>query len=40
MEELWQLFDENGQALQGQGATKDETFEKGLLHGASHIWIW
>ncbi|CAN5633654.1 hypothetical protein BH23PAT2_BH23PAT2_05520 [soil metagenome] len=40
MHELWQLFDEQGNALQGEGATKDDIFAKGLLHGASHVWIW
>jgi isopentenyl-diphosphate delta-isomerase len=40
MNELWQLFGEDGQALKGEGASKDEVFEKGLLHGASHVWIW
>ena len=39
MIELWQLYDEQGRALEGQGATKDAVF-KGLLHGASHVWIW
>ncbi len=37
--ELWQLFDEQGRALVGKGASKDE-IRTGLLHGASHIWIW
>ncbi len=40
MDELWQLYDEQGQALVGEGAKKDEVFNKGLLHGASHVWIW
>ncbi|HEX8226995.1 MAG TPA: NUDIX domain-containing protein [Candidatus Saccharimonadales bacterium] len=40
MDELWQLYDEQGCALEGEGATKDDTFSKGLLHGASHVWIW
>lgn len=40
MDELWQLYDEQGCVLDGKGATKDETFTKGLLHGASHVWIW
>lgn len=39
-EELWQLYDENAQPLPGKGAPKDEVGAKGLLHGASHIWIW
>jgi isopentenyldiphosphate isomerase len=40
MNELWQLFDGDGNVLEGKGATKDEVFSKGLLHGASHVWIW
>lgn len=40
MNELWQLYDEQGQALTGKGAMKNDVFDKGLLHGASHVWIW
>jgi isopentenyldiphosphate isomerase len=40
MKEQWQLYDNQGNALVGQGATKDEVFCKGLLHGAAHVWIW
>ncbi len=40
MTELWQLYSEDGQPLVGKGATKDETFKKGLLHGAAHVWVW
>jgi isopentenyldiphosphate isomerase len=40
MSELCQLYDERGIALQGKSATKDEIFKQGLLHGASHVWIW
>lgn len=40
MDELWQLYDEQGVALSGKGETKDEVFSKGLLHGAAHVWIW
>ncbi|HYH74595.1 MAG TPA: hypothetical protein VD735_01405 [Candidatus Saccharimonadales bacterium] len=40
MPELWQLYSEQGVALAGQGAPKDEVFTQGLLHGASHVWIW
>ncbi len=39
-QELWQLYDEQGRALEGQGANKDDTFSKALLHGAAHVWIW
>jgi len=40
MDELWQLYDEQGRALAGKGATKAEVFSKGLLHGAAHVWVW
>lgn len=40
MNELWQLYDEQGQSLSGEGGGKDDVFSKGLLHGASHVWIW
>lgn len=40
MVELWQLYNEQGQALADEGASKDAVFSKGLLHGASHVWIW
>ena len=40
MEELWQLYDKQGRVLVGQGANKDDVFDKALLHGASHVWIW
>jgi isopentenyl-diphosphate Delta-isomerase len=40
MAELWQLYDDQGQALPGQGATKDDIFKGGLLHGAAQVWIW
>ena len=40
MTELWQLYDEQGNALSGEGSTKEQVFSKGLLHGASHVWIW
>lgn len=40
MQELWQLYDDQGRPLPGKGATKDNVFSKGLLHGASHVWMW
>ena len=40
MEELCQLYSEQGMPLKGQGETKANIFSKGLLHGASHVWIW
>jgi len=38
--ELWQLYDEQGRALKALGANKTDIFNKRLLHGASHVWIW
>lgn len=37
---LRQLYDQNGQVLEGQGASKDEILRRGLLHGAAHVWLW
>lgn len=40
MDEQWQLYNEQGRPLAGKGAIKSEVFSKGLLHAASHLWIW
>lgn len=40
MADPWQLFDEDGNAIADKGAGKEEVFGRGLLHGASHVWIW
>ncbi len=40
MDELWQLYDNQGRPLAGKGATKNDVFSNALLHAASHIWIW
>lgn len=40
IDELWQLYDEQGRPLTGKGETKNNVFTKGLLHGASHVWMW
>lgn len=40
MDELWQLYDEQGRPLENKGAVRGDVFGKGLLHGASHVWIW
>lgn len=39
-QELWQLYKDDCNPLPGQGASKDEVYTKGLLHGAAHVWIW
>ncbi|MEO5628083.1 MAG: NUDIX domain-containing protein [Candidatus Saccharimonadales bacterium] len=39
MEEVWQLYGEDGNPLKGQGGSKAEV-RTGLLHGASHVWIF
>jgi isopentenyl-diphosphate delta-isomerase len=38
-QELWQLYDEQGNALPGKGAIK-AAIGQGLLHAAAHVWIW
>lgn len=40
MDELWQLYDEQGQALRDKGGKRSDIFQNGLLHGGSHVWIW
>lgn len=39
MTEHWQLYDESGEPIVGQGATKSDVYA-GALHGAAHVWIW
>jgi isopentenyl-diphosphate Delta-isomerase len=39
--ELWQVFAENGQPLEGRGAIDDEfTHDSSLVMGNSHVWMW
>lgn len=40
MEEQWQLYSESAKPIAGSGASKDDVLRNGLLHGASHVWIW
>lgn len=40
MQELWQLYTEDGQPVPGQGAIKNDIYTKGLLHGSAHVWIY
>lgn len=40
MQELWQLYSEQGEPLPGQGAAKADVFNNGTLHAASHVWMW
>lgn len=40
MVELWQLYDEQGRPVPNKGATADDVLDRGLLHAASHVWIW
>jgi isopentenyl-diphosphate delta-isomerase len=37
---LWQQYDEQGRPLAGPGIAKAEAFGQGILHAASHVWIW
>lgn len=38
--EYWQLYNEQGQTIPNKGKDIVEVFEKAILHGASHVWIW
>jgi isopentenyldiphosphate isomerase len=40
MPELYQCYDDQGQPLTGQTVTKADSRAKGVLHAASHVWIW
>ena len=40
MEELWQLYDNQGRPISGKGASKNDVYGNALLHAASHVWIW
>lgn len=40
MNELWPLYDEHGEQIDGQDADPEDVLTRGLLHGASHVWIW
>lgn len=40
MNELWQLYDNQGRPIAGKGATKNNVYGNALLHAASHVWIW
>jgi len=40
MQELWQLYTEDREPIPGKGADKESVYGQGLLHGASHVWIW
>ncbi|HEY5695669.1 MAG TPA: NUDIX domain-containing protein [Candidatus Saccharimonadales bacterium] len=39
--ELWQVFSQNGQAINGRGATDEEfTHNDELVMGNAHVWLW
>lgn len=38
-EVLRQAYDAQGNQIVGKGLTEQESFS-GLLHGASHLWVW
>jgi isopentenyl-diphosphate delta-isomerase len=40
MSRLYQLYNELGVAVAGKGSARDDVFREGLLHSASHVWIW
>jgi len=35
-----QCYDEQGRQLAGKTVPYKEAFAKGILHGASHVWMW
>jgi hypothetical protein len=38
-DELWQAYDEQGEPITDKGLTKPQA-RSGILHGASHAWVW
>jgi 8-oxo-dGTP pyrophosphatase MutT (NUDIX family) len=36
----FQLYDEQGSPLAGVLGQKSSVLQEGLLHGASHVWLW
>lgn len=40
MQELWQLYTQQGLPIEDAGADKKTVFSQGLLHGAAHVWMW
>jgi isopentenyldiphosphate isomerase len=37
----WQAYDQNGQAIQGVGAFREDfNLDTSLVMGAAHVWIW
>lgn len=40
MAELLQLCNEQGEMITDRALPREEVLEKGILHGASHVWIW
>lgn len=40
MNELWPLYDERGEQIDGRDSDPTVILTEGLLHGASHVWIW
>jgi 8-oxo-dGTP pyrophosphatase MutT (NUDIX family) len=36
----YQLYDEQGRPLAGVQGQKSEVLQSGLLHAASHVWLW
>lgn len=40
MDELWQLYDNQGRPITGKGASKNDVYAQALLHAASHVWVW
>ena len=40
MKNDWQLYNDQGEPIPGSGTAASTALDQGLLHGASHVWIW
>jgi isopentenyldiphosphate isomerase len=40
MSEQLQSYSEQGLPINGKGISRDDAFSQGLLHAASHVWVW
>jgi len=40
-DELWQVYNNNGAAVDGKGAPREEfNADTSLIMGTAHIWFW
>lgn len=40
MDEILQLYNNQGAPLEGRGASKKDILSQAILHAVSHVWIW